>query len=380
MRELLSDRTVPSQNPPIVALEFDDEHGMTPLANDNPAQAAAGPGRGSFFELLSDLERRPGELDRTQVVASYLAWIEEAGAASTELFAAWFNVGVELTELGDKAGAIEAYRNTLSVRPSFAPAAVNLGILQRSSELARIGQMQAHEQPKAPPPFRNDGSVADGVAGETLETMYVLHVGCGVASRDKLPAEFRQPHWQEVRLDIDPEVGPDFIASITDMHVIPDEHVDAVYSSHNVEHLYPHEVEVALREMRRVLKPAGFVRIHVPDLQAVARHVAEGRLDDALYLSSMGPIAPLDILYGHRQSLAAGNTFMAHRTGFTCGTLANALINAGFAAALVQREPEAFALTAVAFRTKPGQSDLEQAQTQIGAASAHPAVLYSPAT
>ena len=83
------------------------------------------------------------------------------------------------------------------------------------------------------------------------------------------------------------------------MHVISGVMVDAVYSSHNVEHLYSHEVAVALREMRRVLKPAGFVMIKVPDLQAVAGYVADGKLEDALYLSSMGPIAPLDILYGH---------------------------------------------------------------------------------
>ena len=33
------------------------------------------------------------------------------------------------------------------------------------------------------------------------------------------------------------------------MQVIADGEFDAVYSSHNVEHLYPHEVPLALREM-----------------------------------------------------------------------------------------------------------------------------------
>lgn len=208
--------------------------------------------------------------------------------------------------------------------------------------------------------------------------MDVLHVGCGAASNQTLAPVFRQKHWREIRLDIDPNVEPDFIASITDMHVISDVMVDAVYSSHNVEHLYPHEVEVALREMRRVLKPDGFVLIKVPDLQAVARHVADGKLEDPLYFSTMGPIAPLDILYGHRQSWANGNTFMAHRTGFTGSTLASALIGVGFAAVLVQREPDAFALTAVGFPTTPSQHALEQAQAQMLSTSVHSVVLYKP--
>ena len=70
---------------------------------------------------------------------------------------------------------------------------------------------------------------------------------------------------------------------------------------------------------------------------------------------------------------------MAHRTGFTCSTLANALINAGFAAALVQRESEAFALTAIAFRTTPEREDLEKAQAHMRATSVHAAVLYTRA-
>jgi predicted O-linked N-acetylglucosamine transferase (SPINDLY family) len=206
----------------------------------------------------------------------------------------------------------------------------------------------------------------------------VLHVGCGTEAREKLPALFRQTGWREIRLDIDPEVRPDFVASLTDMRVISDGLVDAVYSSHNVEHLYPHEVPLALREMRRVLKPTGFTLIKLPDLQEVARYIAEGKLDDPLYMSPMGPIAPLDILFGHRASLASGNLFMAHRTGFTSLTLGTALIEAGFAAVVVQRELSAFCLTAIAFRSRPGEEELAQAQAQMLIPDAGPAMLYTP--
>jgi hypothetical protein len=209
------------------------------------------------------------------------------------------------------------------------------------------------------------------------ETANVLHVGCGAYDREKLPAVFLQPDWREIRLDIDPEVGPDVVASITDMSVVSDGTIDAVYSSHNIEHLYPHEVPLALGEMHRVLNPAGFALIRLPDLQEVARHVAEGKLEEPLYISPMGAISPLDILYGHRASLESGNTFMAHRTGFTGHTLGSALIKAGFSAALVQRNTSAYSLTVVAFRNKPDEEQVAQAQALILPDPELPAVLYA---
>ena len=205
----------------------------------------------------------------------------------------------------------------------------------------------------------------------------VLHVGCGEFAREKLPPVFRDSTWREIRLDIDPEVAPDFVASITDMRVISDGAVDAVYSSHNLEHLYPHDVPLALREMRRVLKQAGYALIKLPDIQEVARHVAEGRLEQPLYISPMGAISALDMMYGHRPSLARGNLFMAHRTGFTSETLGTAMIEAGFAAVLVQRTEHAFLLTAIGFRSKPDREALATAQARMLSDPDRPSVLYS---
>ncbi len=205
----------------------------------------------------------------------------------------------------------------------------------------------------------------------------MLHVGCGVYETEKLPLMFRHSGWREIRLDIDPKVDPDVVASITDMQVISDATVDAVYSSHNVEHLFPHEVPLALREMNRVLKPNGFAFIKLPDLQEVARFIADGKLEDALYMSPVGAIAPLDILYGHRPSLARGNTFMAHRTGFTGTTLAAALIAAGFASVMVQRDVPNFALTAIAFRSRPDAEQTALWQARLVPAEDRPTVLYT---
>ncbi len=219
---------------------------------------------------------------------------------------------------------------------------------------------------------------AEGLAADQQAVADVLHVGCGVQDSEKLHRMFRGAGWREIRLDIDPDVEPNVVASITDMQVIPDAAVNAVYSSHNVEHLYPHEVPLALREMHRVLKPNGFAFIKLPDLQEVARFIADGKPEETLYISPMGAIAPLDILYGHRPSLAIGNTFMAHHTGFTGPTLACALIAAGFAAVMVQRDLATFSLTAVAFRQQPDVEQTAAWRVRLVPATARPTILYTP--
>lgn len=193
----------------------------------------------------------------------------------------------------------------------------------------------------------------------------VLHVGCGDYAWEKLHPAFRTPEWQELRLDIDPGVQPDIVASITDIAPVADGDFDAVFSSHNIEHLYPHEVQTALQEFHRVLKPTGVALVTMPDLQEVGRLIATGQLAEPAYMSSLGPISPLDILFGFRPALAAGNLFMAHHTGFTSSTLMAALSKAGFAAVSVQRVPSTFSLWAIAFPTVPSERHLLDMQNQM---------------
>ena len=160
----------------------------------------------------------------------------------------------------------------------------------------------------------------------------VLHVGCGGRGA-RLPDRFEG--YEEVRLDIDPGVRPDVVASIADMRAIPDAGVDAVFSAHNLEHLHSFEVPKALAEFRRVLKPGGLALILVPDLEGIARAIVAGRIEDELYRSPAGPIRPLDMLFGLQWAVEAGNPHMAHRTGFTAASLAHALLRAGFGAVSV---------------------------------------------
>jgi len=177
----------------------------------------------------------------------------------------------------------------------------------------------------------------------------LLHVGCGPKRKDQTTREFAQAEWQEVRLDIDPAVQPDVIGTMTDMSAVADASVDAVFSSHNIEHLYPHEVPVALAEFLRVLQPENvFAVITCPDLKSVCSLVVQDKLTEAAYNSPAGPIAPLDILFGHRPSLARGNLYMAHRCGFTQKVLRNTLLAAGFQSAVTMERPRVFDLWALA--------------------------------
>lgn len=182
----------------------------------------------------------------------------------------------------------------------------------------------------------------------------ILHVGCGHYHPDKLPQrEFPAAEWNEIRLDIDPNVQPNVVASITDMRVIPEDSFDALYSSHNLEHLYAHEIHVALEEFLRVLKPGGQLMILVPDIQSVAEWVAADRIDEMAYMSPLGPITPHDMMFGFGAAIAGGNHFMAHRSAFTANKLRRRLLDAGFVDIDVERRAQQFELRAIASKRQP---------------------------
>ena len=194
-----------------------------------------------------------------------------------------------------------------------------------------------------------------------------LHVGCGPKRKDQTTRGFATDEWNEIRFDIDESVQPDVVGTMTDMSAVATESVDALFSSHNIEHLYPHDVPVALAEFSRVIKADGFVVITCPDLVSVCKLVAEDKLTEAAYTSPAGPIAPLDILYGHRPAMARGNLYMAHRCGFTKRTLSADLQAAGFAVVGVVARPEHFDLWAIASKKVMSQEEFTALfQSQLG--------------
>lgn len=166
-----------------------------------------------------------------------------------------------------------------------------------------------------------------------------LNLGCGQDNPQRRPEALRGSDWQQIRLDIDPNVAPDILASAHDLSAIADASFDAVFSSHSFEHLDSHQIPKALAEIHRVLKADGFALITLPDLHAIAERIVAGRLTDTAYESPIGPISALDMLFGHGASIAKGNAFMAHRTGFDAERLGQSLLAAGFAEVRVRKGP-----------------------------------------
>jgi SAM-dependent methyltransferase len=176
----------------------------------------------------------------------------------------------------------------------------------------------------------------------------VLHVGCGASDIRNLPTPFQDGEWDEIRYDIDPAAQPDIIGRLQDMSLLEDETIDAIYSSHNIEHVWAFEVHGVLSEFRRVLRPDGFALILCPDIMSVAQAITQGYLEKPLYESPAGPITAMDILYGYHTAIEEGNLFMAHKTAFTSDTLANHLLKGGFPSAIIARD-KILGLHALAF-------------------------------
>ena len=187
-----------------------------------------------------------------------------------------------------------------------------------------------------------------------------LHVGCGHEDKSHTIG-FNNDNWKEIRFDIDKNVNPDIEGTLTDMSLVKTGSVDAVYSSHNIEHIYPHEVPIALKEFYRVLKDDGIVVITCPDLQSVCEAVVNDRLLEPLYESSAGPISPIDILYGYRKDVAKGNEYMAHKGGFTYSVLDKVFSEAGFKARYGGRIPfNGGELALVAFKQKKSEEEIKK--------------------
>jgi ubiquinone/menaquinone biosynthesis C-methylase UbiE len=159
--------------------------------------------------------------------------------------------------------------------------------------------------------------------------MRVLNVGGG-GSRT-VPAHF--DGWEQHVLDIDPEVNPDICLDVRQMGDMEPEGYEAIVCSHNLEHVYRHEVPGVLKGFMRVLKPDGFAEIVVPNIAHWLRTLTENGLDlgDVYYRTGTGmAITFHDVLYGWGPVMAQGNLYYAHKCAFTPTMLGESLSSAGF--------------------------------------------------
>ena len=186
----------------------------------------------------------------------------------------------------------------------------------------------------------------------------LLHVGCASLNISDLKG-FNNDKWAEIRFDIDESRNPDIIGTIVDLSLVETGSIDAVYSAYNLDHIYPHEVPITLKEFFRVLKNDGIAIIKCPDIQSVCEAIGKDKLLDTFYQSPVGPITPIDILFGNRKAIAKGNEFMAKKGGFTYSVLDGALHQAGFVIRYGGRIKNGRELAVVAFKSMKTELELK---------------------
>jgi SAM-dependent methyltransferase len=166
---------------------------------------------------------------------------------------------------------------------------------------------------------------------------------------DPLPKALQTEAWQEVPA-----------ASLADLPALPDASLDAIHCVHQIQRLAAHEVPGIFAQIARVLRPEGFAVLTCPDLEAVAQAVVEGKLLTPVYNAAAGPITPLDLLYGYRPALAAGQAELAHRCGFTLPVLSQVLRQSGFATVGGLRRPAGLDLWVLASKSPREEAPFRQ--------------------
>ena len=128
----------------------------------------------------------------------------------------------------------------------------------------------------------------------------------------------RAPGWEV--LNIQPGDCVDHVGSADDLSRFADASFDVIYASHVLEHMSPGgALQQALKEWRRVLRPAGRLMVGVPDLQRLCRLFADPGLGVPERYTVM-----LMMFGGH------DDAFDCHEIGFDTDILAHFLHEAGF--------------------------------------------------
>ena len=112
----------------------------------------------------------------------------------------------------------------------------------------------------------------------------LLNVGCGHSNISELKG-FNSDSWKEIRLDIDETVKPDLVGSITDMNIVETGSIDAIHSAYSLDHIYAHEIPIALREFYRVLNDDGIaiLKVKSPSAYRVPRTYINKKLDPHIH-------------------------------------------------------------------------------------------------
>ena len=82
-----------------------------------------------LVDLVDGLKTTDGD---SRSIALYRSWLALSQHKTTQVFAAWYNLGVQLVASGVQAEAATAFGNALTARPDLNAAAVNAGLCHES--------------------------------------------------------------------------------------------------------------------------------------------------------------------------------------------------------------------------------------------------------
>ena len=169
-------------------------------------------------------------------------------------------------------------------------------------------------------------------AAEKGKKIVLNIVNAGIA----LPKNFGPDEWQEIVASKEiPNALPIDLRSLAS---VPSESCNAIWNAGSLCYLYAHEVGAVLKECYRILQAGGILLVNVTDLQRVGQMIGQGKLENELYRSPAGPIAAIDLLFGHRRTISAGHTQVQIHTGFTASSIAHKLTPLGFGEVEITRE------------------------------------------
>jgi hypothetical protein len=166
----------------------------------------------------------------------------------------------------------------------------------------------------------------------------VLHIGLRSATPAMLHSSFNHPSWHVVRLDTHADVQPDFVGSITHMHMLPDQSVEAIWCPQVLQKLFYYEIHHALKEAYRVLTHGGSFYMSVPDGQIAGAYLAHNRANEALYTAKAGDVTSVDLLYGFQPAIQKGNLSLVHHCVFTTDSLVTLMRESGFTNIQIKRD------------------------------------------
>ena len=127
-----------------------------------------------------------------------------------------------------------------------------------------------------------------------------LNLGCGYDHRPGF-----------LNVDSDPASGPDFIADVASLPMLPSGHFDHIVAHDVLEHISRTKTDEVLEEWARLLAPAGHMFVRVPSLQHLAALTLADGYQDADHAEGI-----IHLLFGTQ-----AQTGDYHLTSFTRATL-----------------------------------------------------------